>query len=225
MRKLLSFGRRSHNFCCHYHRRRQLAVVLLFPLLLFYLFCLPSAAVTTALSATPPPPPPPPTGNGGEGGGAGGGRIKSRAFVSTPSAITNANNAASSSDAAASDMRQQQQQIKLILISGCTGTGKSTFGMSLALEQGILKCISTDTVRAVMRSYIPDYICPALHRSSYEPPKDSEKGIDDDPVKCWKATCNVLEPSVEGLVEDAIRRGSSLVLEGVSMKVRMNTIS
>lgn len=56
---------------------------------------------------------------------------------------------------------------KLILISGGPGTGKSTFGMSLALEQGILKCISTDTVRAVMRSYVPESISPPLHRSSY----------------------------------------------------------
>jgi hypothetical protein len=56
---------------------------------------------------------------------------------------------------------------KLILISGSPGTGKSTFGMSLALEQGILKCISTDTVRAVMRSYVPEDISPPLHRSSY----------------------------------------------------------
>mmetsp|Transcript_19043 Transcript_19043/g.43361 ORF Transcript_19043/g.43361 Transcript_19043/m.43361 type:complete len:276 (-) Transcript_19043:55-882(-) len=102
---------------------------------------------------------------------------------------------------------------KLILISGCFGTGKSTFGMSLALDQGILKCISTDTVRAVMRSYVPQGISPPLHRSSYEP-ADTE---DDDPVKSWKETCAVLESSVEGLVDDAIARGVSLVLEGVSI--------
>ena len=85
---------------------------------------------------------------------------------------------------------------KLIIITGCPGTGKSTFGMSLALEQGILKCISTDTgefkgsfficldltlmkiqlkfqymtVRAVMRSYVPESISPPLHRSSYGEP-------------------------------------------------------
>lgn len=61
---------------------------------------------------------------------------------------------------------------KLILIGGCSGTGKSTFGMSVALDQGILKCISTDTLRSVMRSFIPPEISPALHRSSYEPAKD-----------------------------------------------------
>ena len=62
---------------------------------------------------------------------------------------------------------REKEPPKLILISGGPGTGKSTFGMSLALEQGILKCISTDTVRAVMRSYVPESISPPLHRSSY----------------------------------------------------------
>ena len=177
---------------------------------------------------------------------------------------------------------------QLILIGGCTGTGKSTFGMSVALEQvcgyfemassrrrmrprvsftttterhddtrtsrhqnatttmerhgdtpndkgtsrrhqtvtttatataaatptsgtlhrqGILKCISTDTVRAVMRSFISQEISPALHRSSY-----SAKG---DPVVNWRECCTVLEGSVDGLVDDAIARGVSLVVEGV----------
>jgi len=83
--------------------------------------------------------------------------------------------------------------------------------MSVALDQGILKCISTDTVRQVMRSFIPQEISPALHRSSY----DVTGG--DDPVKSWRETCTVLEASVQGLVEDALNRGVGLVLEGVSI--------
>ena len=158
-------------------------------------------------------------------------------------------------------VRNTKEPPKLILISGGPGTGKSTFGMSLALEQGILKCISTDTVRAVMRSYVPDSISPPLHRSSYgellllivllqissrygqmhnqlllyihhsltytlptiifESTKiliaTSAEDGSDDPVKSWKETCKVLESSVDGLVEDAIERGVSLVLEGVSI--------
>mmetsp|Transcript_1125 Transcript_1125/g.2235 ORF Transcript_1125/g.2235 Transcript_1125/m.2235 type:complete len:189 (-) Transcript_1125:560-1126(-) len=108
---------------------------------------------------------------------------------------------------------------KLILIGGSPGTGKSTFGMSLALEQGILKCISTDTVRSVMRGYVPEQICPALHRSSYE--KSNSK---DDPIIAWKETCRVLENSLEGLVDDAIERRTSLVLEGVSIAPSKNLI-
>jgi len=111
-------------------------------------------------------------------------------------------------------LRNGKEPPKLILISGCPGTGKSTFGMSLALEQGILKCISTDTVRAVMRSYVPESISPPLHRSSYAVASDDGQ---DDPVKSWMETCKVLDSSVEGLVDDAIERGVSLVLEGVSI--------
>ena len=42
---------------------------------------------------------------------------------------------------------KQNTKPQLVLIAGCTGTGKSTFGMSVALNQNILKCISTDTIR------------------------------------------------------------------------------
>jgi 2-phosphoglycerate kinase len=100
---------------------------------------------------------------------------------------------------------------KLILIGGPPGTGKSTFGMSVALDQGILKCISTDTIRAVMRSFVAEEISPALHRSSYAP--SGHKG--DDPVRSWRETCKVLEHSIEGLCDDALARGVSLVVEGV----------
>lgn len=101
---------------------------------------------------------------------------------------------------------------KLVIIGGCTGTGKSTFGMSVALDQDILKCVSTDTVRSVMRSFITDRISPPLHRSSYAPASDH-----DDPVESWKETCSVLEASIEELVTDSIRRRQGLVLEGVSI--------
>ena len=101
---------------------------------------------------------------------------------------------------------------KLVLIGGCPGTGKSTFGMSVALQEGILKCISTDTVRAVMRSFVPPDVSPALHRSSYAPAFDG-----DDPVRSWKECCTVLHTSVESLVRDAIERRTSLVVEGVHM--------
>jgi len=108
--------------------------------------------------------------------------------------------------------RAASQKPRLVLISGCPGTGKSTFGMSVALDQGILKCISTDTVRAVMRSFIPQNISPALHRSSYEHAPGN-----DDPVHSWHETVGVLEASLEDIVADSIARKQGLVLEGVSI--------
>lgn len=93
---------------------------------------------------------------------------------------------------------------QLVLISGCTGTGKSTFGMEVAITKGILKCISTDTIRQVMKTYDRD---PALHRSSFFG--------DGDPLVQWKETCEVLQASIDSVVIDALNRGVSLVLEGV----------
>ncbi|KAG7371834.1 2-phosphoglycerate kinase [Nitzschia inconspicua] len=105
---------------------------------------------------------------------------------------------------------KDKQKPSLILISGSPGTGKSTFAMSVALDQGILKCISTDTIRATMRSFVSPDISPALHRSSF-----AEAFEGDDPVRSWRETCSVLLPSVEGLIADAIKRGTSIVVEGV----------
>ena len=82
--------------------------------------------------------------------------------------------------------------------------------MTVALDHGILKCVSTDTVRAVMRSFVPKEVSPALHRSSY-----ASAYTDDNAIRSWRETCNVLDVSVESLVDDAISRRISLVLEGV----------
>jgi len=95
----------------------------------------------------------------------------------------------------------------LVLISGSTGTGKSTFGMEVAISQGILKCISTDTIRQVMRPYVPPESSPSLHRSSYDG--------SNNPVEDWKDCCDAVQDSLLGIVSDSIRRGVSLVLEGV----------
>lgn len=98
---------------------------------------------------------------------------------------------------------------QLILISGCTGTGKSTFGMEVAINQGILKCISTDTIRQVMRSSCErfDFCEVALQRSSFQG--------DDDPVVNWLEACKAVESGIEAIIDDSIHRGVSLVLEGV----------
>lgn len=98
----------------------------------------------------------------------------------------------------------------LILIAGSPGTGKSTFAMSVALDLAILKCISTDTIRATMRSFVSPDISPALHRSSF-----AEAFEGDCPVRSWKETCSVLSPSLEGLIDDAMKRRISIVVEGV----------
>jgi 2-phosphoglycerate kinase len=108
---------------------------------------------------------------------------------------------------------KENSQPQLILIAGPTGTGKSTFGMSVALSQNILKCVSTDTIREVTRTNTKSAkldLPPELMRSSYEG--------EDDPVKNWRECCEIISPGVQGLVDDALKRGTSLVLEGVHIQ-------
>lgn len=80
--------------------------------------------------------------------------------------------------------------------------------MTIALNQGILKCISTGSVRKILRSKFEDQNSSpaALHRSSY-----SGNG---DAVTEWRECCQILHESVECLVIDAMNRGVSLVFEG-----------
>lgn len=96
---------------------------------------------------------------------------------------------------------------RLVLISGSTGTGKSTLGMKIALSEGIMKCVSTDTIRQVVRSFDQS---DAVHRSSY--------GGNEDPVEQWKETSNVLQSAILSVIDDAIKRNNSLVLEGVHLQ-------
>jgi 2-phosphoglycerate kinase len=77
--------------------------------------------------------------------------------------------------------------------------------MEIALNQGILKCVSTDTIREVTRAF--DHETPALHRSSYSG--------EMEPVQGWREASAVLDQGIDALVDDAIKRGVSLVLEGV----------
>jgi 2-phosphoglycerate kinase len=89
-------------------------------------------------------------------------------------------------------------------LPGSTGTGKSTLGLSIALKLGYSKFVSTDTVRQVLRSFESNA---ALHRSSYEGTEDA--------VRQWKECCSAVEPSINYLVKDALKRRTSLVIEGV----------
>lgn len=101
----------------------------------------------------------------------------------------------------------------LILIAGCTGTGKSTFGMQVALSQSILRCVSTDTIREVTRTNTLERggePPPSLMRSSYEG--------EGDPVEDWRDSCHVLSAGIDATVRDAMKRGTSLVLEGVHIQ-------
>ena len=69
--------------------------------------------------------------------------------------------------------------------------------------------ISTDTIRQVMRL---DQVntAPALYRTSYLG--------SDDPIVNWLECCDSVQHGIDAIVDDSIKRGTSLVLQGVLIK-------
>ena len=61
----------------------------------------------------------------------------------------------------------RQDRPVIILIGGATGVGKSTLATQLAHRLGVVRIISTDTVREVMRSFFSATLMPAIHFSSF----------------------------------------------------------
>src|SRR5665811_377506 len=53
----------------------------------------------------------------------------------------------------------------IVLIGGATGVGKSTIASQLANRLGIVRLISTDSIRQVMRTFFSEQLMPAIHYS------------------------------------------------------------
>jgi 2-phosphoglycerate kinase len=56
----------------------------------------------------------------------------------------------------------------VVALCGAPGVGKSTIGTRLALRLDITRIVTTDTIREVLRTVIPDTVLPELHASSFE---------------------------------------------------------
>lgn len=98
---------------------------------------------------------------------------------------------------------------RLLIISGATGTGKSTVAIKIAAKSNFSRLISTDVIREIMRATSDEEGDSALHRSSFSIGKSNDAILD------WLETCQVLEKGIEATINRALREGIDLVLEGV----------
>jgi 2-phosphoglycerate kinase len=108
----------------------------------------------------------------------------------------------------------------VVLIGGATGVGKSTIAAQVAERLGIVRIISTDSIREVMRALFSESLMPAVHRSSYE----AEIGLRiplgsgfDSHVVGFMEQVDVVNVGVLAILDRAIEERTSMVVEGVHL--------
>jgi 2-phosphoglycerate kinase len=106
----------------------------------------------------------------------------------------------------------------MVLIGGATGVGKSTIAAKVADRLGIVRIISTDSIRQVMRAFFSESLMPALHSSSYEAGQRVRipLGSDLDPdVVGFMEQVDLVNVGLLAVLDRAIEERLSLVVEGV----------
>ncbi|MBT8115550.1 MAG: hypothetical protein KJP04_09220 [Arenicella sp.] len=110
----------------------------------------------------------------------------------------------------------------IFLIGGTAGCGKSSTANTLASRLEIVRTQSTDMLREVMRTMIPERLMPVLHQSSFTAWKalpdldpDDEKVSEAQLLQGYRSQADMLSLAIEAVVARATRERVSLVLEGV----------
>ena len=112
----------------------------------------------------------------------------------------------------------------IFLIGGTAGSGKSTSANTLANRLEIVHTQSTDMLREIMRTTIPERLMPVLHQSSF----NAWKGFPEQPpneaevpesllIQGYRSQADLLSLAIEAVVMRATRERGSLILEGVHL--------
>jgi len=105
----------------------------------------------------------------------------------------------------------------VILVGGSTGVGKSTIATMLATRLSIVRIVSTDAIREVMRAFFSRELMPTIHTSSF----DAESALIHplpahvDPVVAGfrDQSLSVLV-GVRAIINRALKEGTHIIIEG-----------
>ena len=101
----------------------------------------------------------------------------------------------------------------VVLIGGGTGVGKSTVASELARALGITHVSSTDLIREILRSVVPENMAPELARSSFELDRDASRRAHAE----FERQARQVLVGVRAEIQRAGREGTSLILEGIHL--------
>lgn len=113
--------------------------------------------------------------------------------------------------------RAQDRSLPLIvLVGGATGVGKSTIATTVASRLGIVRIVSSDAIREVMRGIFTREMMPSIHASSFdvaehlrEPPGDA-----DPVIAGFRRQVTAVAVGVTQLIRRAVVEGIDLIIEG-----------
>ena len=105
----------------------------------------------------------------------------------------------------------------VVLMGGSTGVGKSTIATMLANRLSIVRIVSTDAIREVMRAFFSCELMPTIHTSSF----DAEAALIHplpphvDPVVAGfrEQSLSVLV-GVRAIIKRALNEGTHIIIEG-----------
>ncbi|MBC7247246.1 MAG: zeta toxin family protein [Actinobacteria bacterium] len=105
----------------------------------------------------------------------------------------------------------------VVLMGGTTGVGKSTIATMLANRLSIVRIVSTDAIREVMRAFFSHELMPTIHTSSF----DAESALIHplpphvDPVVAGfrEQSLSVLV-GVRAIIKRALNEGTHIIIEG-----------
>lgn len=105
----------------------------------------------------------------------------------------------------------------IVLIGGATGVGKSTIATQLAARLGIVRVISTDAIREVMKSTFSREFMPTLYRSSFDSGEVVGKKsprAEEALLVGFRDQVAAVAVGVRALIERAVGEGTDVIIEG-----------
>jgi 2-phosphoglycerate kinase len=113
----------------------------------------------------------------------------------------------------------------LVLVGGTAGVGKSELAAELAYRLGVVRVVSSDSVRQALRSLISPDLSPVLHASSYTAwlaellpeerahLKPKRKRV----IRGFQAQCLQLATALGAIGERSVSEATSMVIEGIHL--------
>ncbi len=101
----------------------------------------------------------------------------------------------------------------VIVLCGAPGTGKSTLATRIAVRLDITRVVTSDAIRDVLRTVVPETVLPELHRSTFELVVPASP----EPFSGFDRQCKAVGSAAVAIADRLADEHRSLILEGVHM--------